>query len=55
MIITLENYIEQWEKIITRIPQFSENVKVFKIKYKEKEKKINGYFFVQFFYQKKYH
>jgi len=38
------NYIEQWEKIITPVPQFSENVKVLKIKYKEKERKLMDIF-----------
>ena len=40
----VENLIKEWEKIITPVPQFSENVKILQIKYSEQDKKIMNIF-----------
>ena len=36
----IKNVIEDWEKIVTPVPQFSENVKVLQINYSELDKKL---------------
>ena len=40
----LDKLIEQWEKIVTPVTQFSDKVKVLKIKYREKEIKLMDIF-----------
>ena len=39
-----ENLIQEWEKKVTPVPQFSEKVKILQIRYYEEEKRIMGIF-----------